>query len=119
MAAEEDSEPTAPAAPASDAPDEPSDADPVEDLPEGDPPKVDFATFALSLATSALMNLQGESSDDRVPGAKISLSSAAQHIDLLVMLQTRTKGNLTEQESDLLEHLIYDLRMQYIEAAKR
>ena len=87
--------------------------------PEEDPPKLDFATFVLSVATNALMSLSGESADDRIPGARVDLKQASQHIDVLAMLETKTEGNLTRQEQDLLQRVLYDLRLRYIEAAKR
>ena len=92
------------------------------DIPAGEdetPPQLDFATFVLSVATNALMSLSGESDDDRIPGARVDLKQASQHIDVLAMLETKTSGNLTPQEQDLLQRVLYDLRLRYVEAAKR
>ena len=111
-AAEEDTAAHTPASAPVDYPELPPDA-------EGDPPKLDFATFVLSVATNALMSLSGESDDDRIPGARVDLKQASQHIDVLAMLETKTKGNLTHQEQDLLQRVLYDLRLRYVEAAKR
>ncbi|MBI4814702.1 MAG: DUF1844 domain-containing protein [Deltaproteobacteria bacterium] len=80
---------------------------------------VDFGSFVLSLATNALLNLSDDPVDDRVAGAKINLRVASQHIDILAMLQQKTKGNLTADEQALLESVLYDLRMQFIQAAER
>jgi hypothetical protein len=43
---------------------------------------------------------------------------ARQDIDLLSILQEKTKGNLTGEEERLLEHALYDLRMRYVEVLK-
>lgn len=83
------------------------------------PPMVDFSTFVLSLATNAVINLTDESHDGRIAGSKINLGAAAQHIDLLSMLEEKTRGNLSDDERQLLQTLLYDLRMQYLEAASR
>jgi hypothetical protein len=77
-------------------------------------PPVDFTTFVLSLGSSALMHLgEGE------PGSsKIDLTMAQHTIDLLSMLQAKTRGNLTGQEEKLLESLLFDLRLRYVTAAR-
>lgn len=80
---------------------------------------VDFTSFVLSLATNAIMSLEGDAQDGRVPGAKINLSVAAQHIDILAMLEIKTRGNLTDEEKAMLQSVLYDLRMHYLEAAQR
>jgi hypothetical protein len=78
---------------------------------------VDFATFVLSLGSSALMHL---GDIERPDGAKeeVDLSMAKHTIDIISMLQARTKGNLNPQEERLVEGLLYDLRLRYVEAAK-
>jgi len=44
-----------------------------------------------------------------------NLPLARQSIDILTMLHDKTKGNLTEEEEELFENLLYDLRLRYIE----
>ena len=82
-------------------------------------PEVDCATFALSLATSALVHL-GEQPD--APGfegtGEVQLPLARQTIDIMAMLRDKTRGNLTVEESLLIDSLLYDLRMRYVEKAK-
>ena len=82
-------------------------------------PSVDFSTFALSLATSALYHLgvvgdpeQGE------PAPEPNLPLARQTIDILEMLEKKTRGNLDEEETRLLDGLLYELRMRFVEASK-
>lgn len=92
----------------------------ADGLEQALPPVSDFSGFALSLAANAMMNLKGDVSDGRVPSASsVNLKAAAEYIDILVMLEQKTKGNLSDAESKLLESLLYDLRMQYVEVAGR
>jgi hypothetical protein len=50
---------------------------------------------------------------------EVSLHLAKQTIDMLTMLQDKTKGNLEDDENKLMEHLLYELRMQYMEKQKK
>ena len=47
-----------------------------------------------------------------------NLPGAAQMIEILGMLQQKTKGNLTPEEQQFLEQVLYELRMRYVEASK-
>ncbi len=79
-------------------------------------PAVDFGTFVLSLGSSVLLYL-GELKTPDAPGhANVAL--AKQTIDILGMLQEKTRGNLTREEAELCENLLYDLRMKYVAAKK-
>jgi hypothetical protein len=80
------------------------------------PERVDFASLVLSIATNAMISIQG-SPDERIPG-KPNLPAAAQHIDILVMLEEKTRGNLEPEEEELLHSVLYDLRMHYVAAAQ-
>jgi len=79
-------------------------------------PKIDFSTFTLSLGTSALyhMGVVGEVEGGERPSKNLAL--ARQTIDTLEMLAEKTRGNLGEQERKLLESLLYELRMRFVEA---
>jgi hypothetical protein len=81
-------------------------------------PDIDFATFILSLGSSALVHL-GEMPDPEsgAPGA-VDLGLAKQTIDILGMLEQKTRGNLDEGESKLLRSLLYDLRIKFVDAQK-
>lgn len=80
-------------------------------------PPVDFGTFVLSLGSSAIMHL-GEFGHPESGKVEKDLGMAKHTIDLLSMLQEKTKGNLSAQEADLLESLLYDLRIRYVNASK-
>lgn len=81
-------------------------------------PPIDFATFVLSLATSAQVHL-GVVPNPATGGQKSDLGAARQTIDILGILQEKTKGNLTDEEARLLKHLLYDLRMIYVEKSSQ
>lgn len=80
-------------------------------------PAVDFATFLLSLGHSALVHL-GVAPDPSGASHGQNLPLARQTIDLIVLLGDKTKGNLTGEEERILEQLVYDLRLRYVEAAR-
>jgi hypothetical protein len=84
--------------------------------PEGGP-AIDFHTFLLSLGSSALLHL-GELERPGAAGAELDLPMAKHTIDILAMLQDKTRGNLTPEETKLLEGLLFDLRLRYVEARK-
>lgn len=81
-------------------------------------PEVDFGTFVLSLASSALMHL-GEIANPETGEQAASLPLAKQTLDILGMLRDKTRGNLSKEESELLDNLLYDLRMKYLAAKGR
>jgi len=72
-------------------------------------PTVSFSSFVVSLATSAMSHL-GEG-----PGAQVDLPMARQTVDLLGLLLEKTEGNLDEEEAKLLETVLYDVRMKFLE----
>lgn len=93
---------------------------PTENAEEATPQALapmDFATFILSLASSALVNLGRLPSPD---GTQIrpDLPAAKQIIDILGILEEKTRGNLDDSEDKLLKSLLYDLRVQYVDAQR-
>jgi hypothetical protein len=80
-------------------------------------PAVDFSTLILSLSSSAIVHI-GDYVDPQSGKTEKNLPLAKQTIDMLGMLQEKTRGNLTQDESQLLENILYNLRMRYVEAAK-
>jgi hypothetical protein len=81
-------------------------------------PTIDFGTFVMSLASSVLVHL-GELPHPEAEAAQVNLALAKQTLDILGMLQDKTRGNLTEEESKLLGNLLYDLRMKYVTTKSR
>jgi len=76
---------------------------------------IDFSTHVLSLASSALIALGKMPAPDG-DSLPLDLETAKHLIDVLAMLETKTKGNLDEAETKLLASLIYDLRVAYVDA---
>lgn len=93
-------------------------APPEETPTDGGAFPVNFSSFVLSLATSALIHL-GEESNPATGQKSIQLPMARQVIDLISILEEKTKGNLTPQEASLLSELLYTLRMKYVETEKK
>jgi hypothetical protein len=89
---------------------------PSAEAPPADIPPADFQYLVLFLATQALLCL-GEQPDPNTGERIQSLPGAKQAIDLLSVIQEKTKGNLTEAEDQLLESMLYDLRMRYVRIA--
>jgi len=79
---------------------------------------VTFSSFVLGISTQALMHL-GEVSDPERGDAHRDLGAAKQVIDILGLLQAKTKGNLEDDEQELLESVLFDLRMRYVELARK
>jgi hypothetical protein len=79
-------------------------------------PELTFTAFIFSLASSAAMHF-GDLPDP-VTGAasEPNLDGAAQMIEILALLEQKTKGNLTAEERSLLEQILYELRLRFVEA---
>jgi hypothetical protein len=92
--------------------------DEQDDLGEDPLPSIDFATFLLSLSHSALLHL-GDVPNPDTQRAEVNLPLARQTIDLLGLLEDKTKGNLTGDEERLLGQMLYDLRMRFVERQKQ
>ncbi len=81
-------------------------------------PEVTFPAFIMSLNTSALYHL-GEIADP-VSGKRIVDLDLARHaIDTLVLIQNKSKGNLTKDEDELLANLLYDIKLRFVNATKK
>lgn len=84
----------------------------------GDVPPINFATFVLSLAASAEMHL-GLIPNPATNKTEVSLLHAKQTIEILEMLKEKTKGNLDDAEGNILDQLLFELRMQFVEKKKK
>ncbi|MFH2013319.1 MAG: DUF1844 domain-containing protein [Pseudomonadota bacterium] len=81
-------------------------------------PEMNFSTFIFSLNSSALFHF-GEIPDPETNERIKNLPIAKQTIDIIGMLKEKTKGNLTNDEEMLIDHILYDLRMRYVEEMKK
>lgn len=103
-----------PAAPAQQAP---SDSASQAEASRGDHAlPVTFSSFVISLGSSSLM-LMGEQLDPRQGALPVNLPQAKEIIDLLSVLEEKTKGNLTSEEQTVLRDMLYALRMKYVALA--
>ena len=79
-------------------------------------PGISFAGFVISLATTAAVHFGDIADPNTGERHEPDLVSAHQMIDLISLLQDKTKGNLTEDEAKLVDDLLYELRMRYVQA---
>ena len=80
-------------------------------------PPINFPSFIYSMGTSALMLLGEGPPGQEGSGPAPNLAHAQEIIDILTMLETKTKGNLTQEEETLLEEMLYTLRIKFVEKA--
>ena len=75
-----------------------------------------FSGFVLSLATTAAVHFGDIPDPATGHKSDADLEAASRIIELLAMLQEKTKGNLIEQEEKLVDDLLYELRLRYVRA---
>jgi hypothetical protein len=80
---------------------------------------IDFYTFVLSLGSSVLIHLGDAPHPETGKPVERNLALAQQSIEILAMLQQKTRGNLSPEEDKLLDQLLLDLKLRYVEASKR
>jgi len=84
-----------------------------EEEPQTPLPEINFSTFIFSLNASALVHLGAI--EDPASGKKVkNFPMAKQTIDILNMLEEKTRGNLNKDEENILKHILYDLRIAYV-----
>jgi hypothetical protein len=76
-------------------------------------PEINFSNFILSLSTSVIFHF-GDMPDPVTKKAERNLAAAKQTIDMIGMLEEKTRGNLDENEKKLVTELLYELRMRYV-----
>jgi len=85
---------------------------------EGVPPgPVNFSTFVIGLSTQALLHL-GEIANPMTNAVERDLEAAKHVIDILGILQEKTRNNLDAGEETLLSSVLYDLRMRYVDLVR-
>jgi hypothetical protein len=85
--------------------------------PSGEPPTADFTGFILSLANTALVNM-GVVPDPMGGQPAVNLDGAKQMIDILGIIQEKTRGNLTPEEDHILTEILSEVRMRYVETVR-
>jgi hypothetical protein len=77
---------------------------------------VTFTGFVLSLATTAAVHFGDIADPSTGEPSEPNLVAAGQMIEIIAMLQERTQGNLSDPEAKLIDDLLYELRMRYVQA---
>lgn len=75
-----------------------------------------FTTFVISLASSAAIHFGDMPSPETGARAEPNLEGASQMIDILALLEQKTRGNLTAEERQVLEQVLYELRLRFVQA---
>jgi uncharacterized protein DUF1844 len=78
-------------------------------------PTINFASFVLSLAATAAVHFGDRLEPGSHEPGNMDLQAAGQMIDILALLEEKTRGNLTPDEKQLLENVLYELRLRFIE----
>jgi hypothetical protein len=81
-------------------------------------PNINFASFVLSLVHTAAVHfgdVADPSTGERHPP---NLQLAQQMIDILAMLEEKTRGNLSAEERQLIDQVLYELRLRYVEVSR-
>jgi hypothetical protein len=80
--------------------------------------ELNFASFMVGLSSQALFHL-GEIVDPQAGGPQVDLPAAQQLIDIVGMLKEKTRGNLDQNEQALIDEILFELRMKYVERSSR
>lgn len=79
---------------------------------------VSFVAFVISMASNAAVHFGDAPDPVNNEKRPLNLDAASQVIELLAMLEEKTRGNLSAEERQLLDQVLYELRMRYVEARK-
>ena len=79
-------------------------------------PQLSFTAFVLSLASTAAIHFGDLPDPVTGEAAETNLDGAAQMIEILALLEQKTRGNLTNEEREMLGQVLYELRMRFVEA---
>jgi hypothetical protein len=80
-------------------------------------PLLSFTGFVLSLASTAAIHFGDLPDPESGQPSEVNLGGAAQMIEILALLEEKTKGNLTAEERQILEQVLYELRMRFLDAS--
>ena len=79
------------------------------------PESLSFTAFVLSLASTAAIHFGDLPDPISGERAESNLEGATQMIEILALLEQKTRGNLTAEEREVLNQVLYELRMRYVE----
>jgi len=81
------------------------------------PESLSFTAFVLSLASTAAIHFGDLPDPISGQRSELNLDGAAQMIEILALLDRKTRGNLTAEERQMLEQVLYELRVRFVEAS--
>ena len=79
--------------------------------------ELSFTAFVLSLASTAAIHFGDLADPATGTTSETNLEGASQMIEILSLLEQKTRGNLTAEERQVLEQVLYELRMRFLEAS--
>lgn len=79
---------------------------------------ISFAAFVLSLAHTAAVHFGDVADPVSGERADANLAAAQQMIDILALIDRKTRGNLTTEERQLLEQVLFELRLRYVDVSR-
>jgi Domain of unknown function (DUF1844) len=82
------------------------------------PESLSFTAFVLSLASTAAIHFGDLPDPISGQRSQLNLDGAAQMIEILSLLDQKTRGNLSAEERQMLEQVLYELRMRFVEATR-
>ena len=77
---------------------------------------INFVAFVLSLAHTTAVHFGDVPDPFSGAKAQANLAAAQQMLDILALIEEKTRGNLTAEERQLLEQVLFELRLRYVEA---
>jgi hypothetical protein len=80
-------------------------------------PSLTFTAFVLSLASTAAVHFGDLPDPNSGELSPVNLAGAAQMIEILALLDQKTRGNLSAEERAMLEQVLYELRMRFVQAS--
>jgi hypothetical protein len=81
------------------------------------PESLSFTGFVLSLASTAAIHFGDLPDPISGQPSELNLDGAAQMIEILSLLDQKTRGNLTAEERQMLEQVLYELRLRFVEVS--
>lgn len=81
------------------------------------PPALSFTAFVISLASSAAIHFGDLADPNTGQPTDVNLEGASQMIEILALMEEKTKGNLTAEERSVLDQVLYELRLRFVEVS--
>ncbi len=99
-------------------PERPRDRETARTEREAAYPDINFSNFVVSLSSSVLFHF-GDLPDPVTDKVERNLAAAKQTIDILGMIQEKTKGNLDDEEKNLIDGILFELRMRFVKEKEK